>query len=35
VTLTGEETDGTAIEGSDVACLAGEPTCELGIPSLP
>ena len=35
VVLTGEETDGTEIEGSDVACLAGEPTCELGMPPLP
>lgn len=35
VVLTGEKTDGTVIEGSDVACLAGEPTCELGVPPLP
>lgn len=35
VVLTGEETDGTVIEGSDVACLAGEPTCELGVPPPP
>jgi len=35
VVLTGEKTDGTEIEGSDVACLAGEPTCELGMPPLP
>lgn len=30
VVLTGALTDGTEIEGADLACLAGEPTCKAG-----